>query len=141
MGKSEQSVKDVIRRYTEDGYNAGDLDVIRDCVAEDMVVYGLEGVDGPVHGSDGYLEWVAGAAGAFPDLQADLNDLISEGNKVVAHWTMSGTHKGDFGDITATGKEVSYEGIGLMRVVDGEIAEKWWRPDELGLLEQLGVIE
>jgi steroid delta-isomerase-like uncharacterized protein len=60
---------------------------------------------------------------AFPDLRAEINEMIAEEDKVMARWTQSGTHLGAFMGIAATGKAVSYSGINIFRVVNGQIIE------------------
>src|SRR5439155_22952243 len=76
---------------------------------------------------------------AFPDLQVNAEDLIAEGDRVVARWSSSGTHKGDFMGIPPTGKQVQITGIDLFRFSGGKIAEHWGVFDQLWMLQQLGV--
>ncbi len=77
---------------------------------------------------------------AFPDLEWRIDDLIAEGDKVVARTTMSGTQTGEFFGIPATGRRVSMTGVHVFRVQDGKIAEHWGSNDDLSLLRQLGAI-
>ncbi len=60
---------------------------------------------------------------AFPDLRFRIDEMIAEGDKVVVRWTQSGTHLGPFLDNPPTGKMVTYSGINIFRVADGEIKE------------------
>lgn len=75
--------------------------------------------------------------GAFPDLRIDIDDLIAEGDKVVARMTFHGTHRGPFRGIPATGRQVSFTAIRVYRLADGKIVESWANQDALGLLGQL----
>lgn len=75
---------------------------------------------------------------AFPDLQRPVEDLVAEGDKVVARWTSVGTHQGDFQGIPPTGKRVVTSGITIFRVADGKIVEEWSESDMIGLLQQVG---
>jgi len=77
---------------------------------------------------------------AFPDLTVTSVDLTAEADKVVARYTWSGTHQGEFQGIPPTGKQVTVTGITIYRLVDGKIAEQWWQEDVLGLMQQLGAI-
>jgi steroid delta-isomerase-like uncharacterized protein len=77
---------------------------------------------------------------AFPDQHYTLEDLIAEGDKVVQRWTMRGTHQGDFMGIPPTGKQVSFTGIEIDRIKDGQFVESWVNEDHLGLMQQLGAI-
>jgi steroid delta-isomerase-like uncharacterized protein len=83
-----------------------------------------------------YDPWFA----AFPDAQVTIEDQIAEGDKVVARFTMRGTHRGAFMGLAPTGKHVTLTGIGIFRVEEGKIAEFWENVDVLGLLQQLGAI-
>jgi steroid delta-isomerase-like uncharacterized protein len=78
--------------------------------------------------------------GAFPDIQYTVEDLIAEGDKVVARFSARGTHRGEFQGIPATGRSASVTGIGIYRVASGKIVEQWGIFDQLGMMQQLGVI-
>jgi steroid delta-isomerase-like uncharacterized protein len=77
---------------------------------------------------------------AFPDLERTIEDLVAEGDKVVARWTAKGTHTGDFQGIPPTGRVATSSGITIFRIADGRIVEEWSESDMLGLLQQLGAI-
>jgi steroid delta-isomerase-like uncharacterized protein len=83
-----------------------------------------------------YEPWFAG----FPDTQATVEDMIAEGDKVVARYTMRGTHRGAFMGIAPTGKHVTLTSISINRIEEGKMAEMWDNSDVLGLLQQLGAI-
>lgn len=77
---------------------------------------------------------------AFPDLLVTTDLLVAEGDKVTKVWTVQCTNKGDFLGIPATGKQIVIKGIEVFRIKDGKIAELWASMDNLGMLQQLGVI-
>jgi steroid delta-isomerase-like uncharacterized protein len=77
---------------------------------------------------------------AFPDLHVTVEDLIEEGDKVVARNTVTGTHRGEYLRLPPTGKSVTYNEIFILRFVDGRIAETWGVVDVLSQLRQLSVI-
>lgn len=141
MATAEPSAKEVVRRYTEEGYNEGNPAVIEETLADDVVVYGLPGVDGPVRGIDAYLEWVGDLLKAIPDAHVDIESLIAEGDTAAVHWIIGGTQKGELGDIPATGEQFNVRALAFFRLEDGEIAEKWYTADEVAMLEQLGVMD
>jgi steroid delta-isomerase-like uncharacterized protein len=74
----------------------------------------------------------------FPDVANTIEDLIAEGDKVVARWRSRATHKGEYMGIPPTGREVEVTGITLYRIQAGKIAEVWNVEDKLGLLQQIG---
>jgi steroid delta-isomerase-like uncharacterized protein len=77
---------------------------------------------------------------AFPDLHAEVHDVIAEGELVAARVTYTGTHQGEFLGIPATGKQTTTNGVDLFRMQDGRQAEHWGGPDMFSFLVQLGVM-
>jgi predicted ester cyclase len=75
---------------------------------------------------------------AFPDREDHVEAIVAEGDMVAMLWRITGTHRGNFYGIPATGKPVDFYEIGYFRMVDGKIAEGWFMADEAGLLKQLG---
>ena len=82
----------------------------------------------------------AALARAFPDLRMAEADSVREGDKVALRWLLSGTHKGEFMGLAATGKSIEAMGMDIVRVADGEIIEHWGEFDVIGLLRQMGII-
>jgi len=78
---------------------------------------------------------------AFPDLHITVEDLIAEGDKVVARQTVTGTHRGEYLGVAATGKSVTYNEVFVFRFADGRIAETWGVVDVLTQMKQLGIIQ
>ena len=77
---------------------------------------------------------------AFPDLHTSIEDLIAEGDKVVARNTVTGTHQGEYMGLPPTGKSISYKEIFIVRFAGGRIAETWGVVDVLSQTRQLGAI-
>jgi steroid delta-isomerase-like uncharacterized protein len=76
----------------------------------------------------------------FPDVVSTIDDLIAEGDKVVARWRSRATHRGDYMGMPPSGKEVQIMGISVYRIEEGKIAESWMVEDQFGLLRQIGAI-
>jgi predicted ester cyclase len=72
--------------------------------------------------------------------QFTIEDLFAEGEKVLLRYTFHGTHQGQWRGIPPTGKPVTLTGMLIYRFEDGKIVEGWENADNLGLLQQLGVI-
>ena len=77
---------------------------------------------------------------AFPDLHEMSDVLVAEGDQVARVYTAKGTFKDEFMGIPPTGKQIVVKGIQVFRIVDGRIAEVWSSSDDLGMMQQLGVI-
>jgi steroid delta-isomerase-like uncharacterized protein len=75
---------------------------------------------------------------AFPDLAFDVEEMVAEGDRVVARWTMTGTQFGPLFAIAATGRGVAVRGITIFRINDGRWAETWGSWDMPHMLSQLG---
>jgi len=98
-------------------------------------------VDQWVADSDQELkQHIATMEAAFPGYQLKADDLIAEGDKVAVRATMTGTHRGELASIPPTGKEVSASGMLIYRIAGSKIVEHWMAFDNLGIMQQLGVI-
>ena len=136
MGTPEGEHKAVVRRLIEQAFNAGDVAVINELVARDYVLHVAPEVRGP----QGMQHFVTMYRTAFPDYSCIVDDQIAEGDKVVARWTATGTHRAEFAGVPATGKPVRITAINIHRVAGGQIQEGWLNWDALGTLQQLGAI-
>src|SRR6266536_1298170 len=93
-----------------------------------------------VRGPAGFSQLVHMYQSAFPDFMFKIEDLIAEGDKVVARWSWHGTNQGSFMGMPATGKPVTITGCSTFRIADGKVTEQWNSQDDLGMLQQMGVI-
>jgi len=78
--------------------------------------------------------------GAFPDMKATVEDLLSDGDKVIARVSYRGTHHGAFMGIPPTGKPIAVMGINIFRIANGQLVEHWGLADRITALRQLGVV-
>lgn len=89
----------------------------------------------------GYARMVRDLHAAFPDLYADVEEVIAADGKVAAHWMMEGHHEGTWLGIEPTGKRVRMEGIALDHVMNGRIAREYSLGSDLHMFAQLGVTD
>lgn len=132
-----QENKALVRRAIEEVYNQGNLAIVDELVASDFVMHSASD---EIHGPAGAKQFVTMLREAFPDLHVTIEDQIADGDKVVTRWSSEGTHLGEFQGIPPTGKHGMMTGIDIDRVGGGKIVECWVNEDDLGLLQQLGVI-
>ena len=92
-------------------------------------------------GRKGFQDFFEAWFKASPDFKFELKQIVSEGDKVWAYGTYSGTHKGDWLGIPATGKSYKFDAVDIFRVEDGKLAEHWDVMDVYGLFKQLGVVK
>jgi len=87
-----------------------------------------------------YKEFLVARRAAFPDRRFVIEDMIAEEDKVSARFTMWGTHKGEFRGLAPSGREVTMSGIDMIRLAEGKMVEDRVEVDQLGMMQQLGVI-
>ena len=71
-------------------------------------------------------------------MQITVDDLIAEGDRVIAFWTFRGTHQGELWGVQPTGRHIVGSSISTLRILNGQVVEYAVRPDRLGVLLQLG---
>lgn len=116
--------------------NTGDLDACIELVKPDLII-NLAELPEPLHGRDIWRQGAAMFRRAFPDLHAEIEDIFGSGDRVAVRLSMSGTHRGEYLGIPATGRPVSYVSHEFYRVQDGLIAEEWLCSDTASLLRQI----
>lgn len=139
MITTEEYNKERQRIAVEEIWNKSNFDKLKELVSDDFVIHFPrpgEEIQGPDNVKQFYMDFRK----AFPDLHFTIIDLIAEGNKVVTYWSATGTHKGDFRGIPATGKSVTIKAMDIDKLADGKFVECWTNVDELGLMHQLGAI-
>ena len=135
---STEENKAIVRRYQE-AYNSNNLDALNGVVAPDFVSHSL--APGLPEGLQGGNLMHQMTMAAMADYRVSIDDLIAEGDRVVARFTMTGTHTGaEFLGLPASGRKINVSGISIFRLADGKIVEHWANEDALGLLQQLGAM-
>ena len=135
---SVEENKAIAHRIVEEFLNTGDLDAVDRFFATDFINHNP--ARGITNDREGIKHYIASLYTAFPDLNTTIDDLIAEGDKVVCRVTTSGTHRGDLEGIPPTGKRMSVTNITIFRIANGKVFERWNVSDQLGILQQLGVI-
>jgi steroid delta-isomerase-like uncharacterized protein len=133
---SPEENKAVVRRFLEEVFGGGDLELADELFAPDYVLHD-PAVPGEVRGPESMKQYMSMYRAAYPDTSFTVEDQIAEGDEVVTRWTGQGTHQGELMGIPPTGERVT--GIEFDRVSGGRIEEQWNNFDQLGVLQQLGV--
>ena len=122
--------------------NTGDMALISKTIDEVAEANALIRTPLPIEATGAELlkEVFARLQRAFPDLHVAVEDLIAEGDKVVARNTVTGTHQGEYMGLPPTGKSITYNEIFIVRLADGRVAETWGVVDVLSQMRQLGAI-
>jgi steroid delta-isomerase-like uncharacterized protein len=131
--------KKVVRRLIEEVWNKGNLPLADELFTPNYAHHDSSTPD-VGRGPESEKKRVTLYRTAFPDLQLNVEDIIGEGEIVMARWSCRGTHKGDLGGIAPTGKQFNISGVSIARFAGGKMAEGWVNWDALGLMQQLGVV-
>ncbi len=135
---SIDDLKSLTQRYNDELWNKKNLAIIDEMVAPDFV--DRDQVPGLPAGREGVKVFAQMYISAFPDVQVKIEDIIVEGNKVVFRWTANGKHTGALMGIPPTGKSATVKGISINHYRGNQIAEGWNLFDQLGMLQQLGIV-
>jgi steroid delta-isomerase-like uncharacterized protein len=131
--------KALVRRQEEELFSGGNLDMADEIYAPDYVGHDPSNPE-DVRGLQAAKQAASDYRQAFPDLRVTVEDLIAEGDRVAARLRFRGTHLGEMDGIAPTGKRVDCTGIVVSRIEKGKIVEDWANFDDLGMMQQLGLI-
>lgn len=134
---STEQNKAMLRRVFDEGLNKNNSRALDELIAPNYVNYGFPGLP---PGPEGFKLAIGMFRAGFPDMQIMIEDEFAEGDKVGTRGYFTGTHKGEFQGIPATGKQVKFSYIDLWHVANGKFVENWVQMDLMGLMQQLGVI-
>ena len=131
-------MKTQLERIPLEVFNSGNFGLIDELIAPDFVEHSAQPGVPPTR--DGFMQLAIAMRSAFPDLHYTVEDAIEAGDKVVHRLAASGTMKGDFLGIPATGTRATWTEIHIGRVADGRLVEHWGLVDQLGMFVQLGIV-
>jgi predicted ester cyclase len=128
--------KALIRRFYGHLINERKIELADDMIVDDFHDHAARGT-----GLENFKSLYTVMLRIFPDIQAKLEDLIAEGDKVVARVEFTATQAGSFRGFSPSNKKVTFSGMDIFRFKDGKIVERWAQRDFLGMLEKLGHIK
>jgi predicted ester cyclase len=138
MSTTEAENKAVFRRGYEELLNRGNLSVADELIAPEFINH--EAPPGKDRGPES-MRWLATMLRtAFPDLHFAIEELVAEGDTVAGRLTMSGTQEGPLMGTPPTGRAVRQDHMHFVRFRDGKAVEHWGVRDELGMMQQMGVM-
>lgn len=137
----DPKVKDNINLYThawDQIMNKGKLELFNDSIFTPDVLFHAspENIVGIENAKAYYANYLTG----FSNIKFTIKNVFGQDDKIVKHWTFSGTHTGKFFGIPATYKEVNLEGTTIVRMQNGKIKEEQDFFDNLEFMQQLGLI-
>jgi steroid delta-isomerase-like uncharacterized protein len=136
-GSAAEANKAVVLRYVEEVWNRHNLDAIDSLVSPDYVNHAATTEDYRRGGARHIWVWLLSV---FPDHRFDVEHIAADGDMVAVLGTMVGTHEGELVGIAPTGRRVVARQAHWFRVEEGKLTEHWAVRDDLGMLQQLGVM-
>lgn len=137
---STHDSKSIVQRYLRDIVSGGQLDLVAELVADDVVFVSPYTAE-PIRGRTGLRALLAGIHAAFPDLFLHEDALLGEGDLVASRWVAGGTHTGTaFNGASPSGRRFEITGMSIYRVENGRIVEGWVNDDTYSMRAQLGFI-
>jgi len=131
--------KGIARRFFEEAFNSGNLDVVDELASPELVNHDAA-LPEPTVGTEAAKASIRAYREAFPDLRISIELQVAEGEYVTTRWSARGTHQGDLMGMPATEKQATVTGITIDRIVDGLVVESWTNWDTFGMLVQLGAV-
>jgi steroid delta-isomerase-like uncharacterized protein len=127
-----------LERFVEEVINQGRVEAADELVEENFVE--LDPLPGQQQGREGLKDVIRMMRSGFPDIHWIVEETIASGDKVVSRFKWSGTHRGEFLGIPATGRTITVPGVVIDRLNGGKMADSRILMDTLGMMQQLGVI-
>lgn len=123
------------RRYNKEVWNDGNMQAADGLVSPDVLFVSPTGT---VEGLEAFKKYLGGIHALFPDIRFDTEQVITDGDQVVLHWTMTGTHSSDFMGIPASNNRFTVSGVSLLSFDESKIVKAMLFWDRLDLAQQLG---
>ena len=130
--------KGIMNRFVE-FINTANEKLATELISPDAIFY-IPGSHEPMRGIAGYLAIIRMMRSGFPDIQWTLEEMVTEGDKIAARYTMRGTHQGAFFGVPPTGKTIQVQSMGFYKLSGNQFIEEHGLPDMLLLLQQIGAI-
>jgi predicted ester cyclase len=131
----------LLHRWFEELWNQGKEETIDALMAPGTKIHGLPTPDGgPISGPEAFKPFFRTFRGALPDLHVAIERTVTQGDMVVAHCHVTGTHGGPHLGVAPTGKSVDFWGMTMARARDGKLVEGWNCFDFLSLYQQIGLL-
>jgi predicted ester cyclase len=127
---------ELVREYTRCVFNEHNPELAAEFVTPDVKWHG--GTLGSIEGSDNLVALLRSFIGALPDLNAQEQDIVADGETVAVRFVVEATHEGELLGIAPTGNRVRWDAVDVYRLKDGKISEEWAADDLTAILAAVG---
>ena len=139
MANTPEENNAIARKFFDTAWNEGEF--LADIIAADAIDHStVGGKEKLERGPGSFRQIVTMFRSAMPDIHLTVEDEIYTGDKVLHRWRMTGTDTGGLMGMPPSGKQLAFTGMTIVRMEDGKIVERWANVDELGILQQLGIV-
>jgi len=135
-GATVESNIELVRDYTRLVFNQHNPELAAEFVTPDVKWHG--GTLGSIEGSDNLVALLRGFIGALPDLNAQEQDIVADGDTVAIRFVVEATHEGELLGIAPTGRRVRWDAVDVYRLREGKISEEWAADDLTAILNAVG---
>jgi steroid delta-isomerase-like uncharacterized protein len=125
-----------IHRFYEECLNQNRLDVLPELVTPNVINHSPTGDQ---TGLSALEQTIHHVRTLFPEPHFTVDDIVSNGDKAAARWTLVAAHTAPIAGVPPTGKQLTEQAVVFYRFENGKIAEIWAQMDQLGILRQIGV--
>jgi steroid delta-isomerase-like uncharacterized protein len=133
--KNIETIKKAIKALNE-----RDMSAVKDLMKKDYLRHDLTSSFGERRGQSETVDFFQSVISGIPDMKMNIQDIFATENRVALHYTLTGTHQGEYKGIPATGKKLEIHAIHLYRFEGDKAAEQWALPDMAGMYRQMGIL-
>lgn len=135
---SKEANQAALGKFAE-AVQTGNFDLFKEVVSAENIDH--DPAAGQVQGPEGYRMFFTGLRTAFPDMSVTLETAVADEDSIAFAYTLTGTQTGPLQGFPPTGKKVKIRGMQISKFKDGKMVERWGSSDELGMLQQLGILK
>jgi predicted ester cyclase len=133
-------VERLVRDFFELAINAHDTEAFPRFCGAGYVWHASAGADRDVVGRDAFAAFVGSFFDAFPDVRAEVLDVVAGDDRAAVRYRETATHTTTYAGIAPTGRRVGWDGIAIYKAADGLLVEEWSVGDTLSMMLQIGAV-
>lgn len=131
------SNKSLVKKFYEEVWNERKAQCVEKYLSPSHALVDPNAADS-LTGPEAYKRVVSRFMQAFSNLKFEVQEMVCEGDRVVASWMITGVHTGEYNGLEPTNKKISVEGISIHQIANGKIMDTYSVWDTLGLLKKVG---
>lgn len=137
---SRSQVEELVRSFFEEAINGHDIEAFPRFCGSSYVWHPSSGSAPDVVGLEAFADMVGGFLETFPDLEADVLDVVAGEDRAAVRYRESVTHSRTHAGMPPTGRRVSWDGVAIYRAEDGLLVEEWSVADSLTMMLGIGAV-